>query len=101
MINRKCKICENKHAPYGFGVDLSRNKAGVWYCFEHIPKPQKKDNPVRATKTKPPETEDNVNSELWYHDQIDLLGVVPPAWRGVKFLYSVIQKTDKNAQERA
>lgn len=64
MLNHNCEQegC-TKYAPYGYGVDLSRNKKGKWYCFEHIPKKAKPKPPVKTEKTN--FTEGN---NLWYHD---------------------------------
>lgn len=32
-----CSVCGYIHAPYGKGVDLRKEKFGVWFCKDHLP----------------------------------------------------------------
>ena len=32
-----CSVCGDQVAPFGVGVDTTRNKMGQWFCRDHVP----------------------------------------------------------------
>ena len=35
MFMHPCRICGTENAPFGFDVELRKDKPGRWYCAEH------------------------------------------------------------------